>query len=833
MLCGTILAALGAASAPAFAQGFSRAETEGLDVIVVTAQKREQSLQDVPIAVSAIGGDAIEANRITDVSNLTGMAPGVTIRTSAGGSKLPAFQIRGANSFGVVPGSDKQVSIYVDGVYISSPRGSIFDLPDTERIEILRGPQGTLFGRNATAGAISVYTRDPAGEAGFTGTITVGNRDKLRGRVSVDLPQMGPFSGYFSYVHDEKRGDIRNLGAGQVWDRTNAVRGFAKAVETSPEWLGNKNSESFFAAVKFEPSDTFKTVYKFDYTRSTESPEATAAVGYEKSIPLLSSFLTAMIDSQAANGYPAVPFVPSGTRPKAVLNSWAIPTNQKVYGHSLTSTLDIGDITLKNIAAYRFTALMSSSSIDGMSALFFTPETVVPYATFIAFARGFLNGTEPPAVQGQVIGGIAQGLGPLVGQPFAGIATAAQNRGKQWSDELQLNYDTDEVTITAGLLWFHSKDWTAEHLLQNTVSFAPIPGGVIQNANIGLAYNKATSMAGYGQFEFHATDKLDLVAGIRITNDKKSGSFTFGPNLDNLQVISFKYRKTKPSFLAGVNYKPTEDTLLFAKFSTAYVSGGSTAGIDYVPETAESYEAGIKTELLNRRLRMNLAVYHVIYRHLQTPQSATGANFADLVTQITGDPTRAASIGTFIFDQGGRVKADGFEFEFQAAPVRNLNIGGNLSYYKTKFINVDPRLKRTYLAGPGDTVGDYVPTQRPAWTGAIYGQYDTEPLFGDAFVSFRIDANWQSSTNYAQNPAQPVYSGYGAGIKSEGSYWLVNGRVALREVDFGGVKAELAAWGKNLFDEKRKNFVLNIAEIFASANYIPARSYGLDFTVRY
>ena len=141
-------------------------ENRGLEEIIVTAQKREQSVQDVPIAVTAVTQETLKANRIFTVNDLSSIAPGVTVRPSAGGVSVPSFTIRGQNSFGVVAGSDKQVSIYLDGVYISSPRGSIFDLPDVARLEVLRGPQGTLFGRNATAGAVSVTTRDPSGEAG-------------------------------------------------------------------------------------------------------------------------------------------------------------------------------------------------------------------------------------------------------------------------------------------------------------------------------------------------------------------------------------------------------------------------------------------------------------------------------------------------------------------------------------------------------------------------------------------------------------------------------------------------------------------------------------------
>lgn len=260
--------------APTASEGSNRS---GLQEIVVTAQRREQRLQDVPIAITAITQKQLEGNRVVTVNDLSGLAPNVTARASAGGSQIPSFTARGVTSYGVVPGSDKEFSIYLDGVYLGSSR-SLFDLPDIERIEVLRGPQGTLFGRNATAGAVSVVTRDPAGSFGVHQDLTVGNYEQLRTRTTIDTPSFGPFSAYASYVHDERRGDIRNLGAGTRWDRSGPETG--QGVQYSPRYLGNKNNEQVFAALKFEPSDTFKAVYKFDYQTNNFSAEGVAPVAF-------------------------------------------------------------------------------------------------------------------------------------------------------------------------------------------------------------------------------------------------------------------------------------------------------------------------------------------------------------------------------------------------------------------------------------------------------------------------------------------------------------------------------------------------------------------------
>ena len=234
----TVLSAM-----PALAADADEGAT-GLEEIIVTAQKREQSVQDIPIAVTAMTADTLQANRIYTVNDLSGLAPGMTVKPSAGGISTPTFTMRGQVSYGVVAGSDKQVSIYVDGVYISSPRGSIFDLPDVTRIEVLRGPQGTLFGRNATAGAVSVSTRDPSGEPGVKAEATIGNHNQYRMRMTAELPAIGPISAYGSFVRNYRRGDIQNAGAGVIWDRTLSPSGFG--VKRAAKWLGSVDFELLF-----------------------------------------------------------------------------------------------------------------------------------------------------------------------------------------------------------------------------------------------------------------------------------------------------------------------------------------------------------------------------------------------------------------------------------------------------------------------------------------------------------------------------------------------------------------------------------------------------------
>lgn len=803
---------MGAASAHAQ----TAAESGGLEEIVVTAQKREQSLQDVPIAVTALTGDVLETNRVNTVSDLTGLAPGVIVRTAAGGSQVPSFSVRGAISYGVVPGSDKEVSIYVDGVYFSAARGAIFDLPDIERIEMLRGPQGTLFGRNATAGAVSIATRDPTGEVGVKATFTVGNYDQYRMRLSADLPQVGPFTGYLSYVHNYKRGDIRNANPGQVWNRNAAGLGVAR----SPEWLGTKDSDSYFAALKFESGD-FKTVYKFDYSTENGTPEGTGFVGINPAAPglgaLLAPLVTALTTTQSFPVYTAA----DGKRPDVVNNSWAIPTDQKNYGHNLTSTLQLSDsLSVKNIFAYRYSHIFATSTLTGFDALPFTAQSVVPYATFVAFSTVPGFATASPPVQAATIGAIAGQLTPLIGQPFVLLGTQPESSTKQWSDELQFNYNSDLVTLTAGGIWFHSDDVSGSPGQSGNVVFSPVPGGVVTGTQ-AVNYNKATSLAAYAQAEFHVTPQLDIIGGIRVTNDKKSGSLVYG-TAGVLTTVPFTYEKTKPNYLVGVNYRPNEDVLLYGKFSTAFVSGGSVSGLVFEPETATSWEAGLKADFFGRKLRTNLALYHVTYKNFQTAQS--GSNFPSLFPTPPYPPGFSNTVGLIIVPQGGPVKAKGFELEVSAAPTRGLTLGGSLSYMDTKFEDVNPVL----IAASG---GDYQPALRAKWTGGLWGQFESQPLFDDTTFLLRVDSQWHSDFWLSQNRATliPAFEG----INKVGASWNVNARAGLQNIKLGPVDAELSAWVKNLTQNREATFALQQFRLFGSANYVPARTYGVDLTVQF
>jgi iron complex outermembrane receptor protein len=771
MLAGTALAgALGVADVAA-AQGPATTGTT-IDEVVVTAQKRAQNLQEVPISVTALTTNELVANRVTSVRDLNGLAPNLTTRPSAGGSQIANYTIRGLFATGSAPGSDKGVSQYIDGVYLQNSGASIFDLADIQRIEVLKGPQGTLFGRNATGGAVTFYTRDPSGEFGAKQEITVGNYGQFRSRTRIDTPTLGPLSATLTYTHSERRGDTKNLGAGTVWDYGPATKGaFGKL--TSPKRLGDQNVDAVFAAVRFAPSDDFQATYKFDYTKNEFTPEANGLVATR----------TATLGPVLGGAFNASTTPISRTRPKAVNNWFSTPGHTKNYGHNVTMTLEVSpELRLKNILAYRHSDLFVANQLDGL-------------------------------------GGVLLPVAPGVSLPFLGIDNSTVTTERQWSNEFQVNYDTDFMVLTAGYLHFDDRVSTGgPRGAANTIIFSVVPGFVIPTTNSIPSTVHLKSDAVYAQGEFHVTSQIDAIGGVRWTKDVKDGLDRGGAT-----PIPIVYDKSQVTYLVGLNYKPTEDILTYIKYSTGYVSGGFLANNAYAPETAKSAEGGVKSEWFEHRLRANLAVFHVKYKNLQSVTS--GATYCLIQTAVPcGSPQVVYNLGD--------ATAKGVELEVTAKPVEALTLQGGLGYTHFKIDKLQP-----FLVSPQNAfTSTFIPTYRPKWTANLSAQYETGEVVAGAHASFRVDATYRSKSytmsggavlNNVVNPAGIITA------TTVPSAWLVNGRIALTDIAFGDrLKGTIAVWGRNIFDNKDPSFTAYLGP-FTGAIYERARTFGVDLSAEF
>jgi len=262
ILCGTCLA-YGLMLQPALAQGTdaqsSASETSGkLDEVVVTAQKREENLQRTPLAISAITAKALEQRGIVDVSHLTSLAPNLTTTTTPGSTSSSTIAIRAIGNGDPILTSDSPVSLYVDGVVIGRQAGAAFDLLDLERIEILRGPQGTLYGRNTIGGAVNLITARPADKFGIREKLSFGNWNQWQTRTSLDTGQWGEsgIRAKLIYVHREQDGYVNNLNVPGDLDP------------------GASKLDAGRIALSFDRGGVFRADYAFDHNKREGIPAA-------------------------------------------------------------------------------------------------------------------------------------------------------------------------------------------------------------------------------------------------------------------------------------------------------------------------------------------------------------------------------------------------------------------------------------------------------------------------------------------------------------------------------------------------------------------------------
>ena len=221
---------------------------QALEEVIVTAQKREEKLQDVPIAVSAFGSEQLQSRGISNILELGSLAPNVQISTATADNTGAQLSIRGAAEINPALFWDPTVGIYLDGVYIGKTLGSVFDLVDLERIEVLRGPQGTLYGRNTLAGAINLVTRPPSGELSGHADVNYGNYNLKQGEFSLDLPQMG-----IAKISVGARRELRD-------GTTNTTPG------SSVGSLDSRDSTGARFALDLDFTPMFLAAYRYDYS---------------------------------------------------------------------------------------------------------------------------------------------------------------------------------------------------------------------------------------------------------------------------------------------------------------------------------------------------------------------------------------------------------------------------------------------------------------------------------------------------------------------------------------------------------------------------------------
>jgi iron complex outermembrane receptor protein len=528
----------------AFAQaGQSQADAGMLQEITVTAQRTGQRLQDVPVSVTAIGSEAIDRLQIQSPMDLNRMAPNVKFDGVTGGTAgLKPFIRGGGITDGAFVTSESEVAIYVDDVYRARLAGSMLDFVELERIEVLRGPQGVLYGRNSSAGAVNIITKAP--QDTFGGSVQLGygswNERRAKGYVTGPLSADGRWRASLN-------GMIRARDGGRQYNAT----------------LDRKVGKESFEGVQGD----------------------IAYVGDAVEGRLTGYYMHGKSDGQYAVSTrinTSGEIVPVSGSYRTVLSPTLSATKLEQYGGTLRLSADMPGGKLTSITAY--SELKDSWTEDFSGG--------VP-PSFLGFP-----GTTPLALFDRTAGG----------------------NQHQFSQELQATGSAIEglIDYVAGIYYFNEK---AGQTVDSAIFFTPSR----------TIYNIETnSFAGYGQLTFNLTDQLSLIGAGRYTiDDKRLNAVIGGAPV----LLANSYQRFTPKL--GVNYKLTPEVLAYASYSEGFKSGGynglaSTAtelSQPFKPQITKAYEAGLKSDLFGRKVRVNVSAFYNKIKDRQQPVNTNDGGF--------------------------------------------------------------------------------------------------------------------------------------------------------------------------------------------------------------
>jgi iron complex outermembrane recepter protein len=765
-----VSASLGALclGAPAFAQAAD--EEAGVDDIVVTAQFREQKLQDTPIAITAVSAEMIEAKSQTNLAQVADAAPNVAIRpqgASFGPSVTASIRGVGQNDFN--PAFEPGVGIYIDDVYYPQLTGAIFDLLDVQRVEILRGPQGTLTGRNSAGGAIKFYSKKPSGDNGGFLEASYGSRNRISLRGAADFSITDTLAMRLSGVFKDQEGYVDRVDYGCRFPASGVPSTNAGGGDCVLGKLGGVGYKALRGIVQWEPNDSVEMTISADYVKDSRTiagevllatgavpPPNTAVNG----VALTNAFICGRFCNYSTTGQPAAIWQPAlnvappnappfyidplgaaGSRLAAT--SGTDRSEYNGWGFSATTKMDISDnMQLTSISGFR-----------KFDTEFYTDDDLTPINT--NFGRNFL-------------------------------------KNESLSQELRLNVEPAEgINVTLGGYYFKQKSVYDSFQDIRYVSVFPLQFRQPDPT-------KASAKAVFGNVSFAITDQLNFNGGLRYTDEKKAQTyFRFnldgtvnrfldpvgavngvgyvGPNGTALSGSTARYKANRLDFRAALDYRFSEQLLAYASVASGFKGGGSNPRpfnaaqlIPFNPEKVLAYEVGFKSDFLDRRLRLNVAAFYNDYTDLQIP--------------VLACPTSPCAARL----NAGDAKVKGVELELTANLAQGLSIDGALSYIDQKLVasSLNPSATFTGVVINGTTVGNnpagVVPSDPPGvpkWKASLGVQYKAD-LGNSGSITPRLDMNYQ-----AKQYTGPAVIGGVRTLNFLPSFTTLNGRMTWRNSD--------------------------------------------------
>ena len=732
------------APAPALAQAADAASDKETaspansnEEIVVTAQFRSQDIQKTPLAITAVNAAMLEARSQTNVSDVANRAPNVTLTTASGGlggSQATSITIRGVGQSDFNLAVEPGVGMYVDDVYYGTMYGSMLDLLDLDRVEILRGPQGTLSGKNSEGGAVKLFSKRPSDETEGYVEVGAGSFDHRLLRAGANFALVpDKLSFRVTGLAEKQDGFVTRYDyqcfTGQPADQLNNIPSLARG---GPEGCklgteGGKDVLALRAALRWQISPAIDTTITVDDTRDRSDPAPSVltyqGVWHGPGFSLI--------------GPPGPNFASNFVPPKGSYHNFANycgliatpsqycanPVNRlDAWGVSNVLNADLGGgFSLKSITAFR---KLDQSSVKDNDA-----------------------------------------------SPFPRAMNAWTVDYKQFTQELRLNGVIGDIANwTVGGFYFRADAMQGGRInldgtTDNIIPFA-VPTDFVFSDPV-----KIVSKSGFAHLELRPLARLTVTGGVRFTDDYKRYDFVRGlapgytGGLVDSSIIATNgasgvFKGSRWDFRAALAYQATPDVNIYAQFATGFKGGGINPRPYYVlqiqpfaPETVKSYELGFKSQWFDRRLRLNVAAFHNKYQDIQLTLSSCPSLIPP------GAPPNC-----YLPANVGSATINGAEAEVELRPASGFLIDSSLSYLDFQYKQVDPATLVTLSDKPPFT---------PKWKFSVGAQYEVQ-LGSSGSITPRIDFQTQSEQySAARNFPNNRIPAYG----------IVNGRLTYRSSD--------------------------------------------------
>lgn len=768
---GTAFAAANEAAVTALEDGV----LAGLGDIVVTATKRETNLQETPIAIAVLGQETLKDRHVQSIYDLAdGGVPSLRVATFEARQSALTIGIRGivpldANQ----PAREQGVGIYIDGVYLGRQHGLNAALFDLERVEVLKGPQGTLFGRNTEGGALSIVSAAPTGEFGGRVSGGYGNYGAHMMGAHINLPEFYGISLKIDGVQQYQGATTRNPMQGQTgWNYYDR-----QGLRIAARW-------------KIAPGIT--NDFAYDVAKDQNTPFYSQLLNFNPNNCVAGAIAGAPnctlpgIDYTALSGTvrPVLPGVVINGDTRMKVADIGVPQQPSVdKTHGFTNNLRWSvspEIELRSISAWRGVDVEQWDNSGGAHR----PPVVNLTATCTQAA--------PCAFSRYSLAGLHQRQFSQEFQAVGSVGTIDYVAGLFYFNE---HVSDDAATPNSNAVYLNGAGQPVYTLLDACTGSSGFGSqrGCRSTDRASEVWSK--SYAIYGQTTWNATDQLHLTVGARYTKDKKKGVLHYFRNLDyglpanaaavaanGYEPLNEKWHRFNP--MATLAYDLSDDVHVYAKYATGYRAGGAssrTANYQaFDPEEVKSYEVGLKADFWDRRARFNLAGYIMDRKDSQLDISFiqfAGGSSVNVLRTINAE---------------GTTKIRGIEADLTVKPVDGLTLNASYAYTYTRI----PLVPITFTAGGATSTPVlqqfYIPfTPRNAASGSI--DY-LLPVGGrGASVKFHVDGNYSQATQ-----AFDQFE-----TKADASF-IVNARLSLADIEMGngGSRLTIAAWGRNIFDKQ-------------------------------